>query len=113
MSKSRHKDQKSKPVDGDHAASGTIQLLVDVDTSREQESRGKTKPGKKRRILLREKRRKKESIEAEKKAEQERREEAEREKRTRRNREKKVKKKMKEKAKKSSTIGAEEGSGSD
>jgi hypothetical protein len=88
------------------------EVLVDVNTLREPESR-KTKPGKKRRILLREKRRKKESIVARKRAEQERREEAEREKKTRRNREKKVKRKMKEKAKKSSTLGVEEGSGSE
>jgi hypothetical protein len=58
----------------------------------------KTKPGKKRRIILREKRRKIEKREEAKKKEKGSREEAEREKRTRRNREKKVKRKMKEKA---------------
>ena len=55
------------------------------------------KPGKKRRIILRERQRKREATEAAKKLEREKKEEAEREKRTRRNREKKVKRKMKEK----------------
>jgi hypothetical protein len=58
---------------------------------------GRKKPGKKRRIILRERQRKREATEAAKKLEREKKEEAEREKRTRRNREKKVKRKMKEK----------------
>lgn len=58
------------------------------------------RPGKKRRILLRERKKSREKLQEQKKAEKEKKEEAEREKRTRRNREKKVKRKMKEKAKK-------------
>ena len=58
------------------------------------------KPGKKRRIILRERKKSREKLQQQKKVEKEEKEEAEREKRTRRNREKKVKRKMKEKAKK-------------
>jgi len=61
-------------------------------------SEGRKKPGKKRRVILRERRRKIEAREEAKRKEREGKEEAEREKRTRRNREKKVKRKMKEKA---------------
>ncbi|KAH8771557.1 hypothetical protein F5882DRAFT_300882 [Hyaloscypha sp. PMI_1271] len=61
-------------------------------------SEGRKKPGKKRRVILRERRRKIEAREKAKRKEREGKEEAEREKRTRRNREKKVKRKMKEKA---------------
>jgi hypothetical protein len=60
----------------------------------------KRRPGKKRRIILRERKKSREKLQEQKKAEKEKKEEAEREKRTRRNREKKVKRKMKEKAKK-------------
>jgi hypothetical protein len=72
----------------------------------------KGKPGKKRRIVLRERKRKGEEAakrrreEIEKKKREEREiEEAEREKRTKRNREKKVKKKMKEREKKRKSEG--------
>jgi len=65
----------------------------------------KCKPGKKRRLILREKRRTKEKAEEEMRKRNEGREEAEREKRTRRNREKKVKRKIKEKAKKAEATG--------
>lgn len=58
------------------------------------------RPGKKRRIILRERKKLRKKLQEQKKVEQEKKEEAEREKRTRRNREKKVKRKMKEKAKK-------------
>ena len=58
------------------------------------------RPGKQRRIILRERRKSREMLLEQRKAENEEREDAEREKRTRRNREKKVKRKIKEKAKK-------------
>jgi hypothetical protein len=58
------------------------------------------RPGKKRRVILREQKKSKEKLEEQKKLEREKKDEAEKEKRTRRNREKKVKRKMKEKAKK-------------
>jgi len=58
------------------------------------------RPGKKRRILLRGRRKKIEDDVERRRLDKERKEETEREKRTRRNREKKVKKKLKEKAKK-------------
>jgi hypothetical protein len=97
------------------------QVSVDLDNKRRGDVGGegmrKTKPGKKRRIILREKARRKQSIEETKRVERERREEAERLKRTRRNREKKVKRKMKMKASKAgdgdgTAISAEEsGSG--
>jgi hypothetical protein len=61
-------------------------------------SERRRKPGKKRRVILRERKRKIEAREEAKRKEREGKEEAEREKRTRRNREKKVKRKMKEKA---------------
>jgi hypothetical protein len=61
-------------------------------------SERRRKPGKKRRVILRERRRKIEAREEARRKEREGKEEAEREKRTRRNREKKVKRKMKEKA---------------
>ncbi|TAQ87047.1 hypothetical protein B7494_g4630 [Chlorociboria aeruginascens] len=56
--------------------------------------------GKKRRIILRERAKKKSAVEELRRKEREEKEELEREKRTRRNREKKVKRKLKEKAKK-------------
>ena len=60
----------------------------------------KVKPNKKRRIMLRERQRKKEADTLQKQRRQEDKERGEREKKTRRNREKKVKKKEKMKAKK-------------
>jgi hypothetical protein len=68
------------------------------------------KPGKKRRIELRMKKRRAEEEKERKMKEGREKEEAEREKRTRRNREKKVKRKMKEKAEKAMKAG--EGAGS-
>ncbi|KAE9374101.1 hypothetical protein N431DRAFT_481407 [Stipitochalara longipes BDJ] len=64
----------------------------------DMEGEKKKKPGKKRRVVLRERERARVKKEEAKIREREGREEAEREKRTRRNREKKVKRKMKEKA---------------
>lgn len=75
-------------------------VAEDVDKDRK-----KCKPNKKRRIILREKQRKKDKAEEERRKRNEGKEEAEREKRTRRNREKKVKRKMKEKAKKVGEVG--------
>lgn len=66
----------------------------------ETEDAKKKRPGKKRRIILRERKKAREKLLEQKNAEKERMDEAEREKRTRRNREKKVKRKLKEKAKK-------------
>ena len=66
----------------------------------EEEDSKRKRPGKKRRIILRGRKKKREEGEEKRKRERELREEAEKEKRTRRNREKKVKRKAKEKAKK-------------
>ncbi|RFU26694.1 hypothetical protein B7463_g9644, partial [Scytalidium lignicola] len=63
------------------------------------------KPGKKRRILLRVRMKKKAEIQEKKRAEMEAKEASLKEKKTRRNREKKVKRKMKEKAKKIAASG--------
>lgn len=71
---------------------------VAVTVGADQRGDVKKKPGKKRRIVLRERRRKNLAQEERKRKETESKEEAEREKKTRRNREKKVKRKMKEKA---------------
>ncbi|KAH7378131.1 hypothetical protein BKA64DRAFT_766960 [Cadophora sp. MPI-SDFR-AT-0126] len=79
-------------------------------SSPHSKSKIKTKPNKKRRIILREKKRKREAAEAARKKDRESKEEAEREKRTRRNREKKVKRRLKEKAKK---LEGEAGGGGD
>ena len=61
---------------------------------------GKKRPGKKRRIVLRERKKRLETLAKQTRKEMDAKEEAEREKRTRRNREKKVKRRLKEKAKK-------------
>jgi hypothetical protein len=71
------------------------QVAVDVGDEAKRK-----RPGKKRRVILRQRKKKKDELEEKKKREKELKDETEREKRTRRNREKKVKKKMKEKAKK-------------
>jgi len=78
--------------------------VVGIEVS--EEGKKKTKPSKKRRILLREKARKRSAAEEARRKIAQSKEEAEREKKTRRNREKKVKRKMKEKAKKGDTVGA-------
>lgn len=68
------------------------------------------RPGKKRRVVLRQREKKRKELEEKRRKEQELKDETDREKRTRRNREKKVKKKMKEKAekaKKAEGIGAQ------
>ncbi|KAH8821430.1 hypothetical protein F5884DRAFT_86700 [Xylogone sp. PMI_703] len=70
----------------------------------------KKKPGKKRRILLRVRTKKKAEMQEKKIAEMEAKEAALKEKKTRRNREKKVKRKLKEKAKKAASTG-ESGAG--
>ena len=86
-------------VVGKKAKGGTEADGVVAVEDETQESK-KKKPGKKRRIFLRERKKLREKLQEQKKAEKARMEETEREKRTRRNREKKVKRKMKEKAKK-------------
>lgn len=88
---------------------GQGEVLIQVHPS----EKGKRKPGKKRRIVLRERQRKVVQREEAKKRERERGEEAEREKRTRRNRVKKVKRKMKEKALKAGVSAGASGSGSE
>jgi hypothetical protein len=88
---------------------GQGEVEVEVDPG----EKGKGKPGKKRRIILRERRRKAVQREEAKREERESKEEAEREKRTRRNREKKVKRKMKEKASKAGVPAGASGSGSE
>jgi hypothetical protein len=87
---------KSITVKSSKKLAGSREVLVEVRQDADEAS--KKKPGKKRRIILREKKREIEKREEQKRKEKENKEEAEREKRTRRNREKKVKKKMKEKA---------------
>lgn len=85
-------------VAGKHSNKEAVDIMVGVE---EGDNGGKKKrPGKQRRILLRERKKSREKAQEQKKAEKEKKEEAEREKRTRRNREKKVKRKLKEKAKK-------------
>ncbi|TVY27096.1 hypothetical protein LHYA1_G003138 [Lachnellula hyalina] len=73
---------------------------------------GRKRPGKKSRIILRQKKKKRDEIEENERRDKELKDETEREKRTRRNREKKVKKKMKEKAKKAEGAGIEVAGGS-
>lgn len=65
------------------------------------------RPGKKRRVILRQREKTRAEKEEKRRKEQELKVETEREKRTRRNREKKVKKKLKEKAKKADGVGTE------
>lgn len=77
----------------------------------EADRKSKTKPNKKRRIILRERARVKAAKEEERRKLDTEKEEREREKRTRRNREKKVKRKLKEKAKKAEAGGATENGG--
>ncbi|TVY91726.1 hypothetical protein LAWI1_G007189 [Lachnellula willkommii] len=70
------------------------------------------RPGKKSRIILRQRKKKRDEIAEKNRRDKELKDETEREKRTRRNREKKVKKKMKEKAKKAEGAGTEVADGS-
>ncbi|KAH8682873.1 hypothetical protein BGZ60DRAFT_524221 [Tricladium varicosporioides] len=72
-----------------------------VETVVEGKGGKRKKPGKKRRIILREAKKKRELLTEQRRKEQELKEETEKEKRTRKNREKKVKRKLREKAKKS------------
>jgi hypothetical protein len=88
-------------------AAAPVDAVVGIED--ENQDAKKKRPGKKRRIILRERKKIREKLQEQKKAEEDKREEAEREKRTRRNREKKVKRKMKEKAKKAG--GPVDGSG--
>ncbi|KAL3422712.1 hypothetical protein PVAG01_06868 [Phlyctema vagabunda] len=74
----------------------------------EGEEEKRKRPGKKRRILVREKKKVKDQIEEKLRIERERKEESEKDKRTRRNREKKVKRKAKEKAEKAKQAGGNE-----
>jgi len=78
-------------------ASGNGDQIVAIEVGDESKRK---RPGKKRRVILRQREKKKEEIKEKKRREKELKDETEREKRTRRNREKKVKKKLKEKAKK-------------
>ncbi|KAG0648271.1 hypothetical protein D0Z07_5239 [Hyphodiscus hymeniophilus] len=75
-------------------------VLNEMGPEEREKDAKRRRPGKKRRITLRQRQKLRQELQQQKKAEMEAKEEAEREKRTRRNREKKVKKKMKEKAKK-------------
>ncbi len=95
-----------KPGQSHQAGQGEIMIQVDPS------EKWKRKPGKKRRLILRERQRKIVQREEVKKKERESKEEAERDKRTRRNREKKVKRKMKEKALKAGVSAGSSGSGS-
>lgn len=83
----------------------TVQIETSGDAEGMKERR--TKPNKKRRIILRERERVKMVKQEEKKRMESEKEEKEREKRTRRNREKKVKRKLKEKAKKAGVGGGD------
>ena len=74
-----------------------VKQVVGVEVRQDDAKR--KRPGKKRRIVLRERKKSREEMLEKKKAEMIKKEEADREKRTRRNREKKVKRKMKEKVK--------------
>ena len=94
-------------VAGKQAGGKTIGV-ADAGFAWEEGAAKKKKPGKKRRIILRERKRSRERLQEHKRAEKEKKEEAERQKRTRRNREKKVKRKMKEKAKKAAGGGPAE-----
>jgi hypothetical protein len=92
---------------GNGAALGDKVVAVEVGDETKRK-----RPGKKRRIIMRQRGGKREEIEERKRREKELKDETEREKRTRRNREKKVKKKMKEKAKKAEGTGVEVADGS-
>jgi hypothetical protein len=81
-------------------ADGGQKENVEVGIEEGHEEGKRKRPGKKRRIFLRERKKKRDTLVEQRKKEKEAKEEAEREKKTRKNREKKVKKKMKEKAKK-------------
>lgn len=98
----------SLKVIGKKAAKG----IVDPKTITDQlelidpaEKRGRARPGKKRRIILRKKKKNAEEAKQKREREAKDKEDAEREKRTRRNREKKVKRKAKEKAQKGESQG--------
>ncbi|RDL35416.1 uncharacterized protein BP5553_07347 [Venustampulla echinocandica] len=85
-------------VGGKAAAGGGVRVeVVDADVNNPGK---RTKPGKKRRIILRERKRTAEAVEEQRRREMEFKEETEREKKSRRNRGKKVKRRAKEKAKK-------------
>ena len=73
--------------------------LVFGITDGDEEGKRK-RPGKKRRIVLRERKKKRDALAAQRKKEKDEKEEAEREKRTRKNRERKIKRRLKDKAKK-------------
>lgn len=73
----------------------------------------RTKPGKKRRILLRERKKKVDAVAEQRRRETESKEMTEREKKSRRNREKKLKRRAKEKAKKAEGNQIEEAGGSE
>jgi hypothetical protein len=78
----------SRPVVGE--AEERVMLGVEIgDTT------AKRKPGKKRRILLREKKKKLDELAEQKRIEKEKKEESEKEKRTRKNRERKLKRRLK------------------
>lgn len=87
-------------------AKGNANLPIGTAITEAESIESKRKrPGKKRRVLLRQRKKKIDELVERKRKETEAKEESEKEKRTRRNREKKVKKKMKEKAKKSAGDG--------
>ncbi len=95
---------KSKPAGTASEIASEVRLDAVIGVEVSEEGKKKTKPSKKRRIILREKARKRSAAEEARRKIAESKEEAEREKKTRRNREKKVKRKMKEKAKKGDTV---------
>ena len=90
-------------------AGGVVDKMVAAGVGNEMKRK---RPGKKSRIILRQKKKKRNEIEEKERRDKELKDETEREKRTRRNREKKVKKKMKEKAKKAEGAGIEVAGGS-
>lgn len=90
-------------------AGGDADTIVEVEVGDEIKRK---RPGKKSRIVSRQKKKKRDEIEEKHRRDKELKDETEREKRTRRNREKKVKKKMKEKAKKAEVTGTEVADGS-
>lgn len=95
------RDAKRGPAKLSPKDVGITQLPPDIS---EREDRNRSKPGKKQRILHRERRRKGEMLEEQRRKEQAAKQESEKEKKTRRNREKKVKRKLKEKAKKTGGV---------
>ncbi|RDW94310.1 hypothetical protein BP5796_00073 [Coleophoma crateriformis] len=81
-----------------------VERIVTMDQDAEEMAKRK-KPGKKRRIILRERKKIKDEAEQKRKIAMEMKEEAEKEKRIRRNREKKIKRRLKEKAEKAKKAG--------